>query len=37
MLMPAGSALRTVCDAAVTWARAALMLTFGWKKIFTTP
>ena len=32
-----GSSLSTVCDAAVIWASAELMLTLGWKKILTTP
>ena len=36
-VMPGGRSLSTVCEAAVICARAALMLTFGWKKIFTTP
>ncbi len=35
--MPGGSGLSTVCEAAPTWAKAALMFTPGWKKIFTTP
>ena len=29
--MPGGRSLRTVCEAAVICASAALMLTFGWK------
>ena len=35
--MPAGIDFRMVCEIAVTCACAALMLTPGWKKIFTTP
>ena len=35
--MPGGSSFSTVCEAAVICASAALMLTVGWKKIFTTP
>ena len=35
--MPGGSNFRTVCEAAVICARAELMSTVGWKKIFTTP
>ena len=35
--MPGGSSFSTVCEAAVICARAALMLTVGWKKILTTP
>ena len=36
-VMPAGICFSTVWEIAVTWAFAVLMLTFGWKKIFTTP
>ena len=35
--MPGGSSFSTVCDAAVICARAALMLTLGWKNTLTTP
>ncbi len=35
--MPAGSCFKTVCEAAVIWAKAALILTVGWKNTLTTP
>ena len=35
--MPGGSSFSTVCDAAVTCAIAAAILTPFWKKILTTP
>ncbi len=36
-VIPGGRNFRTVCEAAVVWASAALMFTPRWKNILTTP